>query len=291
MLIVDCFIFSYELDLLKFRLKELNDVVDYFVLVEATHTHSGWHKQEYGGVPKKLVYNENKHLFEEYKDKLIHIIVDDLPTIEQQWRGEWEREFHQRRAITRGLDQLPLQDNDIILINDCDEIPNSDLLKQFKIHNGFNIFEDKENLIYLPPHNLPHIDDIYSNEFMGLIYDFYYYNLECKNTRWWWFSKALTYRKLKEIGDIQQIRMWHNGDTCYFKAGWHLSFFGGIDAIVQKIETYTHQEHNNDYILNKERIQKQIDNFKDIFERPEEVLERIPIEENNFLPKNYKMLL
>jgi beta-1,4-mannosyl-glycoprotein beta-1,4-N-acetylglucosaminyltransferase len=36
--IVDCFIFHNELDMLKFRLKELYDVVDYFVLVESTKT-------------------------------------------------------------------------------------------------------------------------------------------------------------------------------------------------------------------------------------------------------------
>ena len=38
MKIVDCFIFYNELDMLEFRLKELNDIVDYFVLVESTYT-------------------------------------------------------------------------------------------------------------------------------------------------------------------------------------------------------------------------------------------------------------
>ena len=33
-MIVDAFIFYNELELLMFRLKELNDYVDYFVLVE-----------------------------------------------------------------------------------------------------------------------------------------------------------------------------------------------------------------------------------------------------------------
>ena len=40
-IIVDSFIFYNELDMLEFRLTELNDVVDYFVIVEATHTFSG----------------------------------------------------------------------------------------------------------------------------------------------------------------------------------------------------------------------------------------------------------
>ena len=43
--IIDCFIFYNEVDLLTYRLNILNDIVDYFVLVESTHTHVGKPKQ------------------------------------------------------------------------------------------------------------------------------------------------------------------------------------------------------------------------------------------------------
>ena len=68
--IIDCFTFYNELDLLTYRLNILNDVVDYFVLVEATHTHIG--------KEKPLFYQENKHLFEKFNDKIIHVVVDDF---------------------------------------------------------------------------------------------------------------------------------------------------------------------------------------------------------------------
>jgi beta-1,4-mannosyl-glycoprotein beta-1,4-N-acetylglucosaminyltransferase len=286
--IIDCFLFSFELDMLKFRLKELNDAVDYFVLVEATHTHGGWNEKEYRGIPKKLLYEENKHLFEEYKDKIIHVVVDDFAVETQQWKGEWDREFHQREAITRGLNQLSLQDNDVIIINDCDEIPNSDLLKQFKLHGGFNIFSDNDNLKYIQDNT--YIDIIANREVIGLLYDYYYYNLECKKKNWWWLPKAVTYKTLKKIKSIQSIRMTDT-TACFINSGWHFSFFGGVDSIITKIKTYSHQEYNTDYIVDKERIQEQINQFKDVFERTDEFLMKIPIEENIFLPKNYKMLL
>ena len=54
--------------MLYFRLSELYAVVDYFVLVEATLTHSG--------NPKPLYYDSNKHLFEEFRDKIIHVSSD-----------------------------------------------------------------------------------------------------------------------------------------------------------------------------------------------------------------------
>ena len=71
MKIIDSFIFYNELDLLNYRLSILNDFVDYFILVESTHTFTGY--------PKKLFYNENKKLFDKFNQKIIHIIVDDFP--------------------------------------------------------------------------------------------------------------------------------------------------------------------------------------------------------------------
>ena len=59
------------MELLKYRLTILNEYVDYFVLVEATHTHVG--------KDKPLFYQENKELFTEFNHKIIHIVVEDLP--------------------------------------------------------------------------------------------------------------------------------------------------------------------------------------------------------------------
>ena len=42
--VVDCFMFNNELDMLLVRLVELSPVVDYFVLVEANVSHSGLYK-------------------------------------------------------------------------------------------------------------------------------------------------------------------------------------------------------------------------------------------------------
>ena len=47
MKIVDCFIFYNEIDLLNYRLNLLYDIVDYFIIVEATKTHMGNSKKMY----------------------------------------------------------------------------------------------------------------------------------------------------------------------------------------------------------------------------------------------------
>ena len=45
--VIDCFTFYNELKILDLRLAELKDVVDYFILVEATKTFSGKNKRLY----------------------------------------------------------------------------------------------------------------------------------------------------------------------------------------------------------------------------------------------------
>ena len=55
MKIIDCFTFYNELKMLEFRLAELNDDVDYFVLVESTFTHTG--------NKKDLFFEKNKNLY------------------------------------------------------------------------------------------------------------------------------------------------------------------------------------------------------------------------------------
>ena len=47
MKIFDCFTYFNEEDILRLRLEELNDVVDYFVIVEASQTFTGIDKPFY----------------------------------------------------------------------------------------------------------------------------------------------------------------------------------------------------------------------------------------------------
>lgn len=108
-MIYDCFSFFDELMLLEIRLKELYPVVDKFVLVEATHTHSG--------NPKRLYYNEvaDNEVFAPFKDKIIHIVHEMEPKPDR-----WANENAQRLAMAQGLSDA--QPDDIIIVSDIDEI-------------------------------------------------------------------------------------------------------------------------------------------------------------------------
>jgi len=275
--IIDCFTFYNELKMLSFRLKELNNVVDHFVLVEATLTHSGQ--------PKELIYQNNKHLFEEYNHKIIHVVVDDMPADVSHMAQAWDREYHQRDCVIRGVEQLDVKDTDIVLVSDCDEIPKPELLEQIKIH-GLNIFNDENNSKFSSGNK-----EGYDEGIVGLLQEFFYYNLECKHAGTWWQARAMTYAKLKEIGSANTARRFYENHQYYQNAGWHFSYFGDVDNIINKIKNFAHQEYNTEIYLNREKIEEYIKNNKDLYGRDFINLIHSPIELNNNLPENYKMLL
>lgn len=109
-LIYDCFIFYNELLMLDFRLNQLSDYVDKFVIVEANRT--------FTGKPKKLFFKENIDQFSDFADRIEHIVVSDLP---KHLQNPWILETHQRNAMLRGLNSA--SENDIIFMSDVDEIP------------------------------------------------------------------------------------------------------------------------------------------------------------------------
>lgn len=138
MKIFDCFKFFNELELLELRLMELNDVVDYFVLVEANKTHTG--------KPKPFYFDENKDRFSNYINKIIHVKVEDLPPY--SLNDIWTAENFQRNCISRGLSGKALL-GDKIIVSDVDEIPNTDVITENLNSNVFVTFNQKLYYYYV----------------------------------------------------------------------------------------------------------------------------------------------
>ena len=226
--IYDCFLFFNELDLLEIRLNVLNDYVDYFVLVEATKTFSNKNK--------KLYYAENTERFSSFNHKIIHIVVDEHPEFDEtkdEVGDIWHYDHYQRNQIIRGLEDA--DDNDVIMVSDLDEIPNPLFFP--------NILNEKGVKVLSFPTFYYYLNNLTSEE----------------NTHTRIFNK----HHLKE-NPVQILRS--SGDKIYSKyTGWHFSFLGGEDKIKYKIESYAHQQYNNENVFND--ISKNIEKGKDIFSR------------------------
>jgi beta-1,4-mannosyl-glycoprotein beta-1,4-N-acetylglucosaminyltransferase len=275
MKIVDCFIFYNELDLLSYRLHILNNVVDYFVLVESTHTHSGKEKE--------LIYKNNKEMFQPFHHKIIHIIVDDFPYKYPNIKYDnitdnsdsWHNERFQRNCIDQGIQQLSLRDDDIIIISDLDEIPDPYTLQKIK---------NNEIIITINALNM----------------DFYYYNLNTKIETLWLFGKILLYKYYIHIikinnftcSDVRLKNICINqNDYIIQNGGWHLSYFGDAHFIKNKLENFAHQEYNSDEYTNIQKIEKRINNNNDLFDRDWNKIVKTPIKENHYLPPEYQTYL
>lgn len=250
--IVDCFTFYNEYNMLKFRLAELYDTVDYFVIVEADKT--------FVGLDKEMNLSKIEEDIKHFLDKVIYIQVTDMPV-----NGDaWGRERHQRDCISRGLNVLNLDDDDIVTITDCDEIP------------------DPESLKILLDHPIANP--------IALQQDMYYYNINTRFKNKWRHPKVATHGLVKLYGGPENVRMSYITHLIE-NGGWHFSYFGDIKTIQNKLTNFSHQEFNNEEFNSEDNIKDAIANHRDLFKREGIEYEFVDIANNSYLPKNYKMLL
>ena len=120
---------------LEIRLNTLNQVVDKFVIAEATKDHAGR--------DKKLNFKINN--FSKFKDKIEYIIINDLPinvkSDKKSWHENHMRDQFQRNSLMKGLKDA--DPNDWIMISDIDEIPNPEKIKEFDVEKKYACFLQK----------------------------------------------------------------------------------------------------------------------------------------------------
>jgi len=245
----DGFIFYNELDVLEIRLNELYDVVDYFVLVEATRTFSD--------KDKPLYFETNKKRFEKFLDKVIHIVVDNMPS----GPDPWVRERHQRSCISRGWQNC--SDGDLVCVSDVDEIPKASILRNYRLKDGFSTLEQS----------------------------LYYYFLNCKELGTWRWFKILPYSKAKDMTP-EQIR-YTESENIILNAGWHFSFLGDVNHIASKIESYAHQEYNLPQFKDPNYILSCLEKGQDVFKRKDIAFQFVEIDSSypEFVTKNLAKFL
>ncbi|MCM1182512.1 MAG: glycosyl transferase GT17 family protein [Roseburia sp.] len=252
-MVYDCFQFFNELDILKIRLNVLNPVVDRFVISEATETFSG--------IKKPLYYEENKEMFAEFADKIIHVVVADTPK-GPEW-GTHERDTFQKNAVTRGLKDCT--DDDIVIFSDLDEIPNPDKIREIlRDFREDKIYHFAQRLFYCYL-NMEEVSGkllSYAGEFEGVA------------RKKWIGSKMLSYKLLREqnllLGELRFPERKEIGIRVE-DGGWHFGYMGGHGEkdirrrVQEKVVSAAHQEYNSRHVLSQ--VTDRIKEGKDIFGR------------------------
>jgi beta-1,4-mannosyl-glycoprotein beta-1,4-N-acetylglucosaminyltransferase len=245
--VYDCFTFFNEIELLEIRLNELDSVVDYFVIVESTRS---FQKKE-----KPLYLNLDDERIMKFKDKIIHVVVDDFPNFFTHWRipKTWDYENHQRNAISRGL--VSAMPDDIIIISDVDEIPNVDKLTENLKLNKPIVFEQRffyYFLNYVITKAAPETCIVKKN-----------------NLIFWRGSVMIRHR---DFTSAQKVRNLRNDPTIagIEEGGWHFSYIGGINTIISKLQSFSHAKEAKQILNNtndEEKISKIIAQGNDLFNR------------------------
>jgi len=202
--VVDTFIFADELDVLECRLRTLGEVVDWFVLVESETT--------FTGDPKPLHYEANRERYAEWSDRIVHVVAD-LPSSP----NPWVRERAQRESIIEGLRALPLSFDDTVVVSDVDEIWRPSIVVT-DLPRPFTVIQQS---MY--------------------VYDFGWRHPDP------WFGPVVVHVEdlpPTEYGTFEIIRSCrlHERPPRVGNGGWHLSYFGGDEAMRRKQSSFSHTE-------------------------------------------------
>ena len=153
MKIFDCTTFFDEKMMFEVRLNVLNKYVDKFIVAESLYTHSG----------KKKKQNFNINDYPEYKHKIIYILLenepDNLYEINELTKDKigllrmnsLKRIEKQYNSLSKGIESI--SEDDLIILSDCDEIPNLETLDKEAVKNNILLFKQK---IFYYKFNLQH---------------------------------------------------------------------------------------------------------------------------------------
>ena len=242
-MLIDSFLFFNETELTELRVKYLEKIVDYFVVVEADITHQGKKKQ--WNFPKILEGSLKK-----FSTKIqYHQLSIDPEKIknEESWiidnvKGDdaWRVENFQRNYIKTACKKF--SDNDILIISDVDEIPSIEKLQFIKSCDFKKI--------------------------APVALEQYLFHIDCNFLRLesWRGSIATTIQKCNAFSP-HQFRRARNRISHLVDSGWSFSSFGGLSKIKEKLESIAHTEFNNEKFKNENHIKNCQKTGADLFHR------------------------
>lgn len=248
MKIFDCVPFFDENMLFDLRLNILDKYVDKFVVVEQLYTHSGQKKKQ----------NFDIENFKKFKDKIVYFLIEDEPPnldeidetkpehVGLKRMNSLKRISLQYNKLSDGL--IDANEDDLVMVSDCDEIPNLDKLSFENLKNEIILFKQK----------------------------IFYYKFNLLHENFDWFgTKACRKKRLKNIDWLKYIKnkkypLWRL-DTLFSNVryidvkiiengGWHFTNVKNNKDIFYKLMNYGEYNEFEKSGLNENSIKELIDN-------------------------------
>ena len=252
MKIIDSFMFFDENMLLDLRLNILDNYVSKFIVCESTYSHSG--------KKKKLNFDINN--FPKFRSKIEYIVSDKEPDNLKKIKNEDSIALKESKTLDNALIRenfqrnfaheklLEVDDNDLILINDLDEIPD---LSNFSYQKKITIF--KQKMLYFK-FNLMYKNLSWTGSKICKKKDFinpqWLRNIKTKKYPLWRLDIFFSNKKYNNIKVIK------NG-------GWHFTNIKTAEEIHNKMKNFLHHYEYEKSGLNTLHIEKLIKNKKALY--------------------------
>ena len=235
--IFDCVTFFDNNYMFDIRYSILNKYVDYFIICESIFDHKG--------NPK----SKNFVLKSDYDKTKVKYFLLDKPFPKNN--SIWSNQAIQREFLLSNINFA--NPEDYIFFSDPDEIPNPEVLKNFKLEKKYGIFLQK-------------------------CFN-YKFNLFNEHESPWEGSRVCKKKDLKSIDFMRQkvksknlkysfLRIDKEKSIEIFKnAGWHFNNILSPEEISLKLKTFAHSEFADEKFSSVNIIEKKINNQIDLFER------------------------
>lgn len=246
MKIVEAVLFNDELELLEARFQEGKNHVDEWVIIESSTTFTGNPK------PLHFVQHSSDARFAPFKKRVRSVVVSEPLHIvaighQGEWRTEtyetgprtpWDREAAQRNALSYVFDEY--DDDDLVVLSDGDELTRASIWPEL-VERTSDPLQDVSLSLHKPT---------------------WYYTLT------WRLDDVgpltTSYRsKAARVATIQNYgppSVWANDYNfpVVYDSGWHLSCLGGPARLLEKFQSFSHQEINTQDWATYENCQRLI---------------------------------
>ena len=242
-MLIDAFTYFNEKELVELRLKYLNSIVDYFVVIESNITFTG--KKKKWNFPDVLK-NNLKEFAHKIQYHQLNIKLEEIKN-EESWiidniKGDdfWRIENFQRNYIKTACKKFA--NDDILIISDLDEIPSKDKLSFIKSCN-FRVIAP-------------------------VAFEQASFHLDCNFLELEkWVGSVVATKELIDKYGPQIFRDLRKRISRFTDAGWSFSSFGGIKKVREKIESFCHEEYNKEEYKNEAHLERCIKTGSDLFGR------------------------
>ena len=238
MAIYDCILFNDENTILDIRLNELNQYVDYFVIIESKYTHQNKFKKK----------NIDINLLKKFERKIKYSFIDkNFDNF-----SSWQIENYQRNLIYEQLTNC--NSEDIILVSDVDEIPNLKLIDFSKINNEIVAFRQLHTMYKF---NLLRDANWIGTKLCK------FKNLQSPQ----WLRNLKVHKKYPayRLDKMFFSKTYYKNFKIIDNGGWHFGWLRDTKEILEKINNFAHTEYLKSKLNNKSYIKNCLINNVNFF--------------------------